>query len=262
MKLLLIISALLTTTSASLTTAPESVFNLNQLSHRLRPATTESTQQRAALDVIRRLIPASIADNVAIKINFNLPGNYFKVSILHSLSFFPMFSLLYQNEQPRQPPEDEVWWEKRKSFSAFSFFAEFLLRLTFTNEAPLPLVAELFPFLSSPNIAYLTSFFPLLTLGSFTNPITPKCWISKHRTACQLAKHFNSTWKTSAALTYRGTEIKFPSTSTFRPSTSSRAHRATLCIIRMFARTHTPSLGGHGRIGVVTSTGSHFRALR
>lgn len=104
MKLLLIISALLTTTSASIATAQESVFNLNQLSHRLRPATTESTQQRAALDVIRRLIPASIADYVAIKINFNLPGNYFKVSILSLFS--AMFSLLYQDEQ--RPPEDEV----------------------------------------------------------------------------------------------------------------------------------------------------------
>lgn len=50
----------------------------NQLSQTIRPTTDEETQQRAALDVIRRLI-ADKVDNVAIKINFNLPGNYFKV---------------------------------------------------------------------------------------------------------------------------------------------------------------------------------------
>lgn len=52
----------------------------NQLSQTIRPTTDEETQQRAALGVIRRLI-ADKADNVAIKINFNLLGNYFKVRI-------------------------------------------------------------------------------------------------------------------------------------------------------------------------------------
>ena len=54
--------------------------NLNQLASTIRPSADEETQQRAAIDVIRRLI-ADKADNVAIKINFNLPGNYFKVKI-------------------------------------------------------------------------------------------------------------------------------------------------------------------------------------
>lgn len=75
MKLLLIIFATLTTVSAA-----ASVFNLNQLSHRIRPNADADTQQRAALDIVRRLIPSDTADYVAIKINFNLPGNYFKVS--------------------------------------------------------------------------------------------------------------------------------------------------------------------------------------
>lgn len=52
--------------------------NRYQLSRSIRPNTDEETQQRAALNVIRRVI-ADKADNVAIKINFNLPGNYFKV---------------------------------------------------------------------------------------------------------------------------------------------------------------------------------------
>lgn len=50
----------------------------NQLHQTIRPNTDEETQERAALGVIRRLI-ADKVDNVAIKINFNLPGNYFKV---------------------------------------------------------------------------------------------------------------------------------------------------------------------------------------
>lgn len=79
MKLLLIILAILMTTTG-FSSEPTSVFNFNQLSHRIRPNTNVETQQRAALNVIRRLIPSSdIADYVAIKINFNLPGNYFKV---------------------------------------------------------------------------------------------------------------------------------------------------------------------------------------
>jgi hypothetical protein len=58
-----------------------SVFNPQQLSNRIRPNTDEKTQQNAAKSVIRRLLPPENADNVAIKINFNLPGNYFKVSL-------------------------------------------------------------------------------------------------------------------------------------------------------------------------------------
>lgn len=46
----------------------------------IRPAVDEKTQQRAAMDVIRRLIPEQ-ADNVAIKVNFELPANYFKVNL-------------------------------------------------------------------------------------------------------------------------------------------------------------------------------------
>jgi hypothetical protein len=53
--------------------------NCHQLSNAIRPTTDEATQQQAALDVIRRLINDR-ANDVAIKINFNLPGNYFKVS--------------------------------------------------------------------------------------------------------------------------------------------------------------------------------------
>lgn len=52
--------------------------NHHQLSRTIRPNTDEHTQQQAAMSVIRRLI-ADKADNVAIRINFNLPGNYFKV---------------------------------------------------------------------------------------------------------------------------------------------------------------------------------------
>lgn len=44
----------------------------------IKPSTDEKTQQQAALNVIRRLIHEK-ADNVAIKVNFKLPINYFKV---------------------------------------------------------------------------------------------------------------------------------------------------------------------------------------
>jgi hypothetical protein len=44
----------------------------------IKPSTDEKTQQQAALSVIRRLIHEK-ADNVAIKVNFKLPVNYFKV---------------------------------------------------------------------------------------------------------------------------------------------------------------------------------------
>lgn len=57
--------------------------NHRQLSRTIRPNTDETTQQQAAMSVIRRLI-ADKADDVAIKINFNLPGNYFKVRIFPS----------------------------------------------------------------------------------------------------------------------------------------------------------------------------------
>lgn len=58
-----------------------SVLIPHQLSHRIRPNSNEKTQQNAANGVIRRLLPPENADNVAIKINFNLPGNYFKVRL-------------------------------------------------------------------------------------------------------------------------------------------------------------------------------------
>lgn len=54
--------------------------NQHELTRTIRPNTNEDTQQQAALGVIRRLI-GDKADDVAIKINFNLPGNYFKVSV-------------------------------------------------------------------------------------------------------------------------------------------------------------------------------------
>ncbi|KAL7016559.1 hypothetical protein ACKWTF_010062 [Chironomus riparius] len=44
----------------------------------IKPSTDEKTQQQAALNVIRRLIHEK-ADNVAIKVNFKLPVNYFKI---------------------------------------------------------------------------------------------------------------------------------------------------------------------------------------
>lgn len=46
----------------------------------IRPLTNEDTQQQAALSVIRRVI-GDKADDVTVKINFDLPGNSFKVKI-------------------------------------------------------------------------------------------------------------------------------------------------------------------------------------
>jgi hypothetical protein len=53
-------------------------FNFNHI----RPTTDEKTQQKAAENVIRRLLPENNADNIEIKINFKLPGNYFKVKFV------------------------------------------------------------------------------------------------------------------------------------------------------------------------------------
>lgn len=59
------------------------------LSDTIRPNTDEDTQQQAALNVIRRLI-GDKADDVVIKINFNLTGNYFKVrNFSHRSRFVP-----------------------------------------------------------------------------------------------------------------------------------------------------------------------------
>lgn len=44
----------------------------------IRPLSDEKTQQQAAQNVIRRLIHEK-AENVAVKVNFKLPANYFKV---------------------------------------------------------------------------------------------------------------------------------------------------------------------------------------
>lgn len=49
-----------------------------ELAIKIRPNVDEKTQQREAMSVIRRLISEK-ADNVAVKINFKLPLNYFKV---------------------------------------------------------------------------------------------------------------------------------------------------------------------------------------
>lgn len=70
MKLIIFILAL----SVGLTNGDD------ELSRTIRPTTDEDTQQRAALGVISRLMGNDVvANNVVIKINFNLPGNYFKV---------------------------------------------------------------------------------------------------------------------------------------------------------------------------------------
>lgn len=53
-------------------------LNFNQI----RPNTDEITQQKAAENVIRRLLPENNANNIEIKINFKLPGNYFKVKFV------------------------------------------------------------------------------------------------------------------------------------------------------------------------------------
>lgn len=50
------------------------------LSKIIQPEVDESTQEKAALEVIRRLIPDK-ADNVAIKVNFQLSPNHFKVNL-------------------------------------------------------------------------------------------------------------------------------------------------------------------------------------
>lgn len=55
-------------------------FKNEKLAKIIRPGTDEKTQQKAAMDVIRRLIQER-ADNVAIKVNFQLPTNYFKVNL-------------------------------------------------------------------------------------------------------------------------------------------------------------------------------------
>lgn len=50
------------------------------LSRIIQPAVDERTQEMAAMDVIKRLIPDN-ADNVAIKVNFQLSPNQFKVNL-------------------------------------------------------------------------------------------------------------------------------------------------------------------------------------
>lgn len=50
----------------------------DELALKIKPNVDEKTQQKAAMGVIRRLLPER-ADNVAIKVNFKLPLNYFKV---------------------------------------------------------------------------------------------------------------------------------------------------------------------------------------
>lgn len=86
--------------------------NHHQLSRTIKPNTDEETQQQAAHDVIRRLI-ADKAENVAIKINFNLPGNYFQVrtfiSSLAGRSSMNKFSFLMKcrSHFPFVDPEDK-----------------------------------------------------------------------------------------------------------------------------------------------------------
>lgn len=53
-------------------------INDQLLSDTIRPNTNEETQEQAALSVIRRLIGEK-AEDIVIKINFNLTGHYFKV---------------------------------------------------------------------------------------------------------------------------------------------------------------------------------------
>jgi hypothetical protein len=80
--------------------------NHHQLSRTIQPNTDEETQQKAAMDVIRRLI-ADKADDVAIKINFNLPGNYFKVRnfapSMHKFSFI----MSYRRASLPKAPQDK-----------------------------------------------------------------------------------------------------------------------------------------------------------
>lgn len=54
--------------------------SFHQIPNTIRPSTNENTQEKAALAVIRRVI-GDKADDVTVKINFDLPGNSFKVSI-------------------------------------------------------------------------------------------------------------------------------------------------------------------------------------
>jgi alpha-N-acetylglucosaminidase len=79
--------------------------NHHQLSRTIQPNTDEETQQKAAMDVIRRLIDDK-ADDVAIKINFNLPGNYFKVRIsassMHKFSFIMSKSTRFSSRKLRK----------------------------------------------------------------------------------------------------------------------------------------------------------------
>lgn len=53
--------------------------NFHQIPSTIRPLTDENTQGQAALSVIRRVI-GDKADDVTVKINFDLPGNSFKVA--------------------------------------------------------------------------------------------------------------------------------------------------------------------------------------
>lgn len=57
--------------------------SLHQLPDTIRPTTDENTQEQAALTIIRRVI-GDKADDVTVKINFDLPGNSFKVKISKS----------------------------------------------------------------------------------------------------------------------------------------------------------------------------------
>lgn len=54
--------------------------SFHQLPDTIRPPTDEITQEQAALSVIRRVI-GDKADDVTVKVNFDLPGNSFNVSL-------------------------------------------------------------------------------------------------------------------------------------------------------------------------------------
>lgn len=54
--------------------------SFHQIPLTIRPSTDEETQEQAALSVIRRVI-GNKADDVTVKINFDLPGNSFKVKV-------------------------------------------------------------------------------------------------------------------------------------------------------------------------------------
>lgn len=62
-------------------------LKIEKLSQIIQPKVDEKTQENAAMDVIRRLIHDK-ADNVAIKVNFKLAPNYFKVN-LNLMNKFP-----------------------------------------------------------------------------------------------------------------------------------------------------------------------------